>query len=205
MHKDEAFLHSTANGALCQAIRCAYLTASRETADPKSAALTLLEAYLAAQATMITVLTRSGAVAAHGNARAFCSDFPCVASPFCVFGIAAGSPPSLRDGDLLRPHRSPYCLRARASGKSTEKCSRTCIHYYAEQRAIRAILTKSFKPSVQKPAQASIAIAAANGALGREVQNARRSRTDRMENKPKNNKVWNVKVCKRATCPANPK
>ncbi|WP_158641829.1 hypothetical protein [Candidatus Glomeribacter gigasporarum] len=57
MHKDEAFLHSTANGALCQAIRCAYLTASRETADPKSAALTLLEAYLAAQATMITVLT----------------------------------------------------------------------------------------------------------------------------------------------------
>src|SRR5260363_275120 len=24
-------------------------------------------------------------------------------------------------------------------------------------------------------------------------------------NKPKNNKVWNVKVCKRATCPANPK
>src|SRR5260363_188618 len=220
MHKDEAFLHSTANGALCQAIRCAYLTASRETADPKSAALTLLEAYLAAQATMITVLTSSGAVAAHGNARAFCSDFPCVASPFCVFGIAAGSPPSLRDGDLLRPHRSPYCLRARASGKSTEKCSRTCIHYYAEQRAIRAILTKSFKPSVQKPAklkikalcasgngwslprpyipihrpaQASIAIAAANGALGREVQNARRSRTDRMENKPKNNKVWNVK------------
>src|SRR5260363_415248 len=136
MHKDEAFLHSTANGALCQAIRCAYLTASRETADPKSAALTLLEAYLAA----------------HGNARAFCSNFPCVASPFCVFGIAAGSPPSLRDGDLLRPHRSPYCLRARASGKSTEKCSRTCIHYYAEQRAIRAILTKSFKPSVQKPA-----------------------------------------------------
>src|SRR5260364_324036 len=57
MHKDEAFLHSTANGALCQAIRCAYLTASRETADPKSAALTLLEAYLAAQATMITVLS----------------------------------------------------------------------------------------------------------------------------------------------------
>src|SRR5260364_249192 len=58
---------------------------------------------------------------------------------------------------------------------------------------------------IHRPAQASIAIAAANGALGREVQNARRSRTDRMENKPKNNKVWNVKVCKRATCPANPK
>src|SRR5260363_260291 len=111
MHKDEAFLHSTANGALCQAIRCAYLTASRGTADAKSAAVTLLEAYLAAQ-----------------------------------------SPPSLRDGDPLRPHRSPYCLRARASGKSTEKCSRTCIHYYAEQCAIRALLTKSFKPSVQKPA-----------------------------------------------------
>src|SRR5260364_30846 len=55
--------------------------------------------------------------------RAFFSDFPCVASPFCVFGIAAGSPPSLRDGDLLRPHRSPYCLRARSLSKSTEKCS----------------------------------------------------------------------------------
>src|SRR5260363_43024 len=50
-------------------------------------------------------------------ARAFFSDFPCVASPFCVFGIAAGSPPSLRDGDLLCPHRSPYCLRVRSLGK----------------------------------------------------------------------------------------
>src|SRR5260363_8826 len=29
------------------------------------------------------------------------------------YELAAGSPPSLRDGDLLRPHRSPYCLRAR--------------------------------------------------------------------------------------------
>src|SRR5260363_72043 len=53
-------------------------------------------------------------------ARAFFSDFPCVASPFCVFGIAAGSPPSLRDGDLLCPHRSPYCLRVRSLGKLTE-------------------------------------------------------------------------------------
>ncbi len=47
MHKDEEFLQSTANGALCQAIRCAYLVASRETTDPKSAALTVIEAYLA--------------------------------------------------------------------------------------------------------------------------------------------------------------
>src|SRR5260363_400537 len=37
--------------------------------------------------------------------------------------VYAGSPPSLRDRDLLRPHRSPYCPRARSSGKSTEKCS----------------------------------------------------------------------------------
>src|SRR5260363_402650 len=57
--------------------------------------------------------------------RAFFSDFPCVASPFCVFGIAAESPPSLRDGDLLCPHRSPYCLRVRSLGKLTEKCSST--------------------------------------------------------------------------------
>src|SRR5260364_206805 len=56
--------------------------------------------------------------------RAFFTDFLYVASPFCVFGVAAGSPPSLRDRDLLRPHRSPYCLRARSAGKSTEKCPR---------------------------------------------------------------------------------
>src|SRR5260364_198380 len=55
--------------------------------------------------------------------RAFFTDFPYVASLLCVFGIAAGSPPSLCDGDLLRPHRSPYCLRARSSGESTETCS----------------------------------------------------------------------------------
>src|SRR5260363_80902 len=30
------------------------------------------------------------------------------------YGPAAGSPPSLCDGDLLRPRRSPYCLRARS-------------------------------------------------------------------------------------------
>src|SRR5260364_393990 len=45
-------------------------------------------------------------------ARAFFSGLPGVASACSVFGIAAGSPPSLYDGDLLRPHRSPYCLRA---------------------------------------------------------------------------------------------
>src|SRR5260363_313780 len=57
-------------------------------------------------------------------ARAFFSDFPCVASAFSAFGIAAGSHPSrCARRNLLRPHRSPYCLRARASGKSTEKCS----------------------------------------------------------------------------------
>src|SRR5260363_335678 len=38
--------------------------------------------------------------------RAFFSGLPRVASACSVFGIAAGSPPSLYDGDLLRPHRS---------------------------------------------------------------------------------------------------
>src|SRR5260364_337861 len=56
--------------------------------------------------------------------RAFFSGLPCVASACSVFGIAAGSPPSLYDGDLLRPHRSPYCLRARSLCNLTEKCSR---------------------------------------------------------------------------------
>src|SRR5260363_29939 len=56
-------------------------------------------------------------------ARAFFTDFPCVASAFSLFGIAAGSPPSLRDGYLLRPHRSPYCLRALSLCNLTEKCS----------------------------------------------------------------------------------
>src|SRR5260364_443702 len=39
--------------------------------------------------------------------------------------IAALRPDFLNADDirLLRPHRSPYCLRARSSGKSTEKCS----------------------------------------------------------------------------------
>src|SRR5262249_52904494 len=55
--------------------------------------------------------------------RAFFSDFPCVASLLRVFGIAAGSPPSRSEADLLRPHRSPYCLRARSLGKLAEKCS----------------------------------------------------------------------------------
>src|SRR5260363_156672 len=49
----------------------------------------------------------------------FFSGLPCVASACSVFGIAAGSPPSLYDGDLLRPHRSPYCLRARSLGNLT--------------------------------------------------------------------------------------
>ncbi|CCD28885.1 Glycosyl transferase, family 39 [Candidatus Glomeribacter gigasporarum BEG34] len=40
------------------------------------------------------------------------------------YGPAAGSPPSLCDGDLLRPRRSPYCLRARSLCKLAEKCSR---------------------------------------------------------------------------------
>src|SRR5260363_99850 len=56
------------------------------------------------------------------GSRAFFTDFPCVASR-SPHELAAGSPPSLCDGDLLRPHRSPYCLHARSSGKSTEKCS----------------------------------------------------------------------------------
>src|SRR5260364_114458 len=57
-------------------------------------------------------------------ARAFFSDFPCVASAFSAFGIAAGSHPSrCARRNLLRPHRSPYCLRARPLGQSTEKCS----------------------------------------------------------------------------------
>src|SRR5260363_223704 len=54
--------------------------------------------------------------------RAFFSGLPCVASR-SPYELAAGSPPSLRDGDLLRPHRSPYCLRARSLGNLTEKCS----------------------------------------------------------------------------------
>src|SRR5260363_2229 len=58
------------------------------------------------------------------NARAFFSGLPGVASAFSVFGIAAGSPPSLRDGDLLRPHRAPYCLRAYSLCNLTEKGSR---------------------------------------------------------------------------------
>src|SRR5260363_357728 len=70
--------------------------------------------------------------AARKRLNAFFSDFPCAASACSVFGIAAGShlsrcarrnllrphrselaagsPPSLRDGGLLRPHRAPYCL-----------------------------------------------------------------------------------------------
>src|SRR5260364_220180 len=58
------------------------------------------------------------------HARAFFSGLPGVASACSVFGIAAGSPPSLYDGDLLRPHRSPYCLRACASGNLIEKRSK---------------------------------------------------------------------------------
>src|SRR5260363_387100 len=38
------------------------------------------------------------------------------------YGPAAGSPPSLRDEDLLRPHRSPYCLLACALCNRIEKC-----------------------------------------------------------------------------------
>src|SRR5260363_23865 len=56
--------------------------------------------------------------------RAFFSGLPCVASR-SPYELAAGSPPSLRDGDLLRPHRSPYCLRACFLCKLTEKCSRS--------------------------------------------------------------------------------
>src|SRR5260363_304544 len=80
------------------------------------------------------------------STRAFFSGLPCVASACSVFGIAAGSPPSLDDGDLLRPHRSelaagsppslydgdllrphraPYYLRACSLGNLTEKCSKT--------------------------------------------------------------------------------
>src|SRR5260363_107516 len=53
---------------------------------------------------------------------AFFSGLPGVASR-SPYELAAGSPPSLRDGDLIRPHRSPYCLRARSLGNLTEKCS----------------------------------------------------------------------------------
>src|SRR5260364_27332 len=56
--------------------------------------------------------------------RAFFTDFPYVASAFSVFGIAAGSLPSLRDGDLLRLHRAPYWLRAYSLCNLTEKGSR---------------------------------------------------------------------------------
>src|SRR5260364_485633 len=58
------------------------------------------------------------------NARTFFSGLPGVASAFSVFGIAAGSPPSLRDGNLLRPHRAPYCLRASSLCNLTDKGSR---------------------------------------------------------------------------------
>src|SRR5260364_220899 len=53
--------------------------------------------------------------------KAFFSGLPCamMRSPY---GPAAGSPPSLRDEDLLRPHRSPYCLLACALCNRIEKC-----------------------------------------------------------------------------------
>src|SRR5260364_362655 len=70
--------------------------------------------------------------------RAFFTDFPYVASAFSVFGIAAGSPPSLRDGDLLRLHRSPYCLHARASGNLTETCSSTAARLRRSFSAVQA-------------------------------------------------------------------
>src|SRR5260364_375915 len=50
------------------------------------------------------------------------SGLPGVASR-SPYELAAGSSPSLRDGDLLPPHRSPYCLRARSLGNLTEKCA----------------------------------------------------------------------------------
>src|SRR5260363_247973 len=47
------------------------------------------------------------------HARAFFSGLPGVASACSVFGIAAGSPPSLYDGDLL-PRIDPHTVFALA-------------------------------------------------------------------------------------------
>src|SRR5260364_438245 len=55
--------------------------------------------------------------------RAFFSGLHYVTSR-SPYELAAGSPPPLRDGDLLRPHRSPYCLRARSLCNLAEKGSK---------------------------------------------------------------------------------
>src|SRR5260363_26239 len=97
--------------------------------------------------------------------RAFFSGLPCVASACSVFGIAAGSPPSLYDGDLLRPHRSelaagsppslydgdrlrphraPYYLRACSSGNLIEKRSKRRPVY--SKAPLIQLKTQKFEP-----------------------------------------------------------
>src|SRR5260364_284274 len=97
--------------------------------------------------------------------------------------ISIGAPLSLAVNRIL------CSLRLIFQNTLTVGARHTLMHRCAPNSIMRGAQTAP----CQSAAQASIAIAAANGALGREVQNARRSRTDRMENKPKNNKVWNVK------------
>src|SRR5260363_50323 len=43
------------------------------------------------------------------------------------YELASGSPPSLRDGGLLRSHRSPYCLCACSLCKLAEKRSEYAV------------------------------------------------------------------------------
>src|SRR5260363_464168 len=73
--------------------------------------------------------------------RAFFSGLPCVASPFRVFGIAAGSPPSRSEADLLRPHRPPYCLRACSLCNLTEKRSNVKLGSFGVKRSISGAQT----------------------------------------------------------------
>src|SRR5260363_304771 len=72
--------------------------------------------------------------------RAFFSGLHCVASR-SPYELAAGSPPSLRDGDLLRPHRSPYCLRACSLCNLTEKRSNVKLGSFGVKRSISGAQT----------------------------------------------------------------
>src|SRR5260363_158067 len=88
-------------------------------------------------------------------ARAFFSDFPLCGFSVSAFGIAAGSHPSrCARRNLLRPHRSSYCLRARSLGKSTEKCSKpVCgIHGWVFCSSVLLISSGAAAPSLDEAA-----------------------------------------------------
>src|SRR5260363_378083 len=59
------------------------------------------------------------------KSRAFFSDFPCVASCFLSFGLAAGSPPSLRDG-ACSARIDPYTVFALAPVANRLKNALAC-------------------------------------------------------------------------------